>query len=138
MAARSPPVSQSERAATTRRDRVAWNTVVDTARKAFPLEKGKPWAGEHPSMATADSPTPRFTVTDTAVDIDTLVVGFTEYGLAGLTAVDYLSDQLDMRQAGHLEATGPPHITPFEGGVPRHHTRLYVDEGRSLGVIVGE
>ena len=89
-------------------------------------------------MATADSPTPRFTVTDTTVDIDTLVVGFTEYGLAGLTAVDYLSDQLDMRQAGHLEATGPPHITPFEGGVPRHHTRLYVDEGRSLGVIVGE
>jgi len=89
-------------------------------------------------MPTADSSTPHFTVTDTAVDIDTLVVGFTEYGLAGLTAVDYLSDQLDMRAAGHLEAAGPPHITPFENGVPRHHTRLYVDEAQSLGVVVGE
>ncbi len=89
-------------------------------------------------MPTADSSTPQFAVADDAVDIDTLVVGFTEYGLAGLTAVDYLSDQLDMRQAGHLEAAGPPHITPFEGGVPRHHTRFYVDEERSLGVVVGE
>ncbi|WP_276250696.1 proteasome assembly chaperone family protein [Haloarcula rara] len=89
-------------------------------------------------MPSADSSAPQFAVTDDAGDIDTLVVGFTEYGLAGLTAVDYLSDQLDMRQAGHLEAAGPPHITPFEGGVPRHHTRLYVDEERSLGVVVGE
>jgi len=89
-------------------------------------------------MPTADSPTPRFEVTDATVDIDTLVVGFTEYGLAGLTAVDYLSDQLEMRQIGHLADAGPPHITPFEGGVPRHHTRLYVDEGRSLAVVVGE
>jgi len=89
-------------------------------------------------MSSADSSIPRFTVSDTAVDIDTLVVGFTEYGLAGLTAVDYLSDRLDMREIGHLEAAGPPHITPFENGVPRHHTRLYVDEARSLGAVVGE
>jgi len=89
-------------------------------------------------MSTTDSSTPQFAVTDDTVDIDTLVVGFTEYGLAGLTAVDYLSDRLDMRQVGHLEAAGPPHITPFEGGVPRHHTRLHVDESRSLGVVVGE
>lgn len=89
-------------------------------------------------MPTDDSPTPQFEVTDAAVDIDALVVGFTEYGLAGLTAVDYLSDQLEMRQAGHLVAAGPPNITPFEGGVPRHHTRLHVDEERSLGVVVGE
>ncbi|MDS0284150.1 proteasome assembly chaperone family protein [Haloarcula onubensis] len=89
-------------------------------------------------MPTADSSTPRFEVQDTAVDIDTLVVGFTEYGLAGLTAVDYLSDQLDMREAGHLVTAGPPSITPFESGVPRHHTRLYVDGARSLAVVVGE
>jgi len=89
-------------------------------------------------MPTADSSKPRFVVTDADVDVDTLVVGFTEYGLAGLTAVDYLSDQLEMRQAGHLDAAGPPHITPFERGVPRHHTRLYVDDEQSLGVVVGE
>jgi len=89
-------------------------------------------------MPTASDPEPRFELTDRTVDIDTLVVGFTEYGLAGLTAVDYLSDQLSMTQAGHLVASGPPVITPFEEGVPRHHTRLYVDEARSLGVVVGE
>ncbi|WP_324662228.1 proteasome assembly chaperone family protein [Haloarcula sediminis] len=89
-------------------------------------------------MPTADSPTPHFETVDAAVDIDALVVGFTEYGLAGLTAVDYLSDQLAMRQAGHLADAGPPRITPFENGVPRHHTRLYVDAERSLGVVVGE
>jgi len=89
-------------------------------------------------MSSADRSTPRFELTDTDVDIDTLVVGFTEYGLAGLTAVDYLSDRVEMRQVGHLVRAGPPHITPFEGGVARHHTRLYVDGERSLGVVVGE
>jgi len=106
--------------------------------KSVPLVRGKPGAVEHSTMPTADSPTPRFELTDTAVDVDTLVVGFTEYGLAGLTAVDYLTDQLEMRQTGHLADAGPPHITPFEGGVPRHHTRLYVDAERSLAVVVGE
>lgn len=89
-------------------------------------------------MTAPEGQTARFEVTDVPFDIETLVVGFTEYGLAGLTAVDYLSDQLPMEQRGHLEATGPPTITPFENGVPRHHTRLYVDEGRSLAVVVGE
>lgn len=82
--------------------------------------------------------TPRFELTDADVDIDTLVVGFTEYGLAGLTAVDYLTDRLPMEQCGHLAAGGPPAITPFDDGVPRHHTRLYVEEGRALGVVISE
>ena len=43
-----------------------------------------------------------------------------------------------MDQQGNLVSTGPPNITPFEDGVPRHHTRLYVDEVRSLAVVVGE
>lgn len=85
-----------------------------------------------------DDTGPRFEVTDSDIDIDTLVVGFTEYGLAGLTAVDYLTDRLPMEQCGHLVAGGPPAITPFDDGVPRHHTRLYVDEGRALGVIISE
>lgn len=89
-------------------------------------------------MGTTDSATAQFEVTGVDLDIDTLVLGFTEYGLAGLTAVDYLSDQLAMAQNGHLVTTGPPTITPFEDGTPRHHTRLYVDEGRSLAVVVGE
>jgi len=89
-------------------------------------------------MATDDSPTTHFELSEAAVEVDRLVVGFTEYGLAGLTAVDYLSERLSMTRAGHLAVTGPPTITPFEGGVPRHHTRLYVDEARSLAVVVAE
>jgi uncharacterized protein len=81
---------------------------------------------------------PHFELDDIDVDIETLVLGFTEYGLAGLTAVDYLSDQLDMTEIGHLVTPDPPAITPFEAGVPRHHTRLYVDEDRSLGAVVSE
>jgi uncharacterized protein len=131
-------VTQLTRTVTARLERNAWNTVVDDARKAFPLERGLPDALEREPMTTADSPPTRFEVTETTVDIDTLVVGFTEYGLAGLTAVDYISEQLSMTQVGHLVAPGQSTITPFEQGVPRHHTRLYVDEARSLGVVVGE
>jgi len=70
--------------------------------------------------------------------VDTLAVGVSEYGLAGLTAVDYLTDQLSMTEIGHLRTPGPPFITPFENGTPRHHTRLYADEEASFAVLVGE
>jgi len=63
-------------------------------------------------------------VADETPNVDTLAVGFTEYGLAGLTAVDYLSDQLSMSRHGHLTNGGSPTITPFENGTARHHTRL--------------
>ncbi|MEF8973479.1 MAG: PAC2 family protein [Haloarcula sp.] len=77
-------------------------------------------------------------LSDDRPPVDTLAVGVSEYGLAGLTAVDYLADQHSMRQVGHLRTPGPPFITPFENGVPRHHTRLYVDEAASFAVVVGE
>ncbi|EMA07575.1 uncharacterized protein SAMN05443574_106231 [Haloarcula vallismortis] len=70
--------------------------------------------------------------------VDTLAVGVSEYGLAGLTAVDYLADQDSMHEVGHLRTKEPPFITPFENGTPRHHTRLYVDEAASFAVLVGE
>jgi len=87
-------------------------------------------------MATAE--TARFELTAEVPAIDTLVVGFSEYGLAGLTAVDYLVDQLEMEQIGHLVDAGSPNIAPFEAGRPRHHTRLYVDEELSIAAVVGE
>lgn len=79
-----------------------------------------------------------FELNGSDVDVETLVVGFTEYGLAGLTAVDYLTERLSMAKIGHLETSDPPTITPFEDGVPRHHTRLYVDVAASLGVVISE
>ena len=77
-------------------------------------------------------------LSDDRPPVDTLAVGVSEYGLAGLTAVDYLADQHSMREIGHLRTPGPPFITPFENGTPRHHTRLYVDEAASFAVLVGE
>jgi len=88
-------------------------------------------------MESADT-SAAFELTGSDVDVETLVVGFTEYGLAGLTAVDYLTERLDMAKVGHLETSDPPTITPFEDGVPRHHTRLYVDVAASLAVVVSE
>ncbi|MBX0294401.1 proteasome assembly chaperone family protein [Haloarcula nitratireducens] len=89
-------------------------------------------------MATDETRTPRFEATAEPPEIETLVLGFSEYGLAGLTAVDYLIDQLSMTQVGHLEGGGPPLITPFENGVPRHHTRVYAHADASLGVVISE
>jgi uncharacterized protein len=43
-----------------------------------------------------------------------------------------------MSQVGHLTGGGPPPITPFEQGNPRHHTRVYRHEDQSFAVVVGE
>ena len=69
---------------------------------------------------------------------DTLIAGFSQFGLAGLTAVDYLVDQLEFEQVGHVSADQLPAITPFEDGQPRHHTRLFAHEEAELMVLVGE
>lgn len=67
-----------------------------------------------------------------------LVLGFSEFGLAGLTAVDYLVTQLELEQTGRVFASGFPAITPFAEGVPRHHTRLFSRDDLDLTVLVGE
>jgi uncharacterized protein len=69
---------------------------------------------------------------------DALLAGFSRFGLAGLTAVDYLVDHLDLEQAGYLTAEGLPSITPFEQGMPRHHTRFFTREDLDVTVLVGE
>lgn len=69
---------------------------------------------------------------------DTVVAGFAEFGLAGLTAADYLTTQLELTEVGHLAVDQLPAITPFEAGTPRHHTRLFSRSGLDLTVLVGE
>jgi uncharacterized protein len=84
--------------------------------------------------------------TDTAFHItheseetgETLLVGLSQFGLAGLTAVDYLTTQLDLEPTGHITAEALPSITPFSEGRPRHHTRLYSREDLDITVLVGE
>lgn len=88
-------------------------------------------------MATDSTATPRFDVRHDEEPPDALVMGFSEFGLAGLTAVEYLVDQLDLEETGHITAKGLPAITPFENGRPRHHTRIF--GGREdFAVLVGE
>ncbi|WP_324757877.1 proteasome assembly chaperone family protein [Haloarcula montana] len=81
---------------------------------------------------------PRFELTASPEPVETLIVGVSTYGLAGLTAVDYLTDERPMEQVGYLTGGDQPVITPFQDGSPRHHTRLSVDTERSIGVVVGE
>lgn len=69
---------------------------------------------------------------------ETLLCGFSEFGLAGLTTANYLVDQLDLEQVGHIEVDQLPPIAPFENGTPRRHTRLFAHPERDLTVLVGE
>ncbi|MFB6192542.1 MAG: proteasome assembly chaperone family protein [Haloarculaceae archaeon] len=81
---------------------------------------------------------PAFTVRSESPGSDTLLCGFSEFGLAGLTAVDYLVKQLDLEQVGHVTVDRLPTITPFENGTPRHHSRLFTRDDLDVTVLVGE
>lgn len=81
---------------------------------------------------------PSFDISHDATASDTLVCGFSEFGLAGLTAADYLVKQLELEQTGHIGVDQLPTITPFEAGTPRHHTRLFSRDDLEFTVLVGE
>ncbi|MDZ7687318.1 MAG: PAC2 family protein [Halobacteriales archaeon] len=69
---------------------------------------------------------------------ETLVVGMSEFGLAGLTAVDFLVENLDLEETGCVKTEDLPSITPFEDGRPRHHTRFFSSDEVDLTVLLGE
>lgn len=79
-----------------------------------------------------------FRITHDEQPSPTLLAGFSSTGLAGLTAVDYLVDHLELEQTGHIRVEGMPSITPFEGGRPRYPTRLYSRPDLDVTVLVGE
>lgn len=81
---------------------------------------------------------PSFAVNHDADASDTLLCGFSEFGLAGLTAADYLVKQFELEQTGHITVDQLPTITPFENGTPRHHTRLFSRDDLEFTVLVGE
>jgi uncharacterized protein len=68
----------------------------------------------------------------------TILTGFSAFGLAGLTAVDFLVDHLDLEQQGHVTVEGLPTITPFTDGRPRHPVRLYSRDDIDVTVLVAE
>lgn len=67
-----------------------------------------------------------------------VIAGVSQFGLAGLTAVDFLADHLELAETGHLIASGLPTLTPFEAGRPRHHTRLMSRTDLDVTVLLGE
>ncbi len=81
---------------------------------------------------------PSFEFAHDAEPNDTLIAGFSNFGLAGLTAADFIVDQLGLEGTGHVAVDELPAITPFENGVARHHTRLFGGEDADVTVLVGE
>jgi len=68
---------------------------------------------------------------------EVLVCGLSSFGLAGLTAVDYLVDQTTLEQCGHVRADAAT-ITPFEAGRPRHPVRLFDSPDLATTALVSE
>jgi uncharacterized protein len=89
-------------------------------------------------MSEGNRPTSRFAVEGTEDPKETLLCGFASYGLSGLTAVDFLIDQLGLVETGHVTAEGMPSITPFENGRPTHHTRLFSRPDLNLTLLKNE
>lgn len=81
---------------------------------------------------------PSFQITHETSPSGRLIAGFSSFGLAGLTAVDFLVDRLDLRETGYVSTEALPAITPFENGTPRHHTRLFSRPDLDLTVLVNE
>jgi len=89
-------------------------------------------------MSETPSASPSFSVAHDPTPSDVLVAGFSSFGLAGLTAVDYLVDDLDLEETGHVRIEGLPSITPFAKGRPRHPIRLYSADDVDVTVLVAE
>lgn len=68
----------------------------------------------------------------------TLFIGLTNPGMAGVTAMESLVRNRPSEAIGHVTPEELPAITPFENGEPRHHTRLYNLSDVDATVLVGE
>lgn len=84
------------------------------------------------------SPPVDFRIVHEAEPNDTVIAGFSAFGLAGLRAVDFIVDHLGLEQRGHVVVDGLPAITPFSEGRPRHPMRLYGDDDIGVTVLVAE
>lgn len=89
-------------------------------------------------MSTRETSQPTFEISHDVSPSTTLVAGFSSFGLAGLTAVNFLVDQLDLEETGHISVDTLPAITPFENGTPRHHTRLFSRPDLDITVLMNE
>lgn len=69
---------------------------------------------------------------------ETLVIGLSNFGLAGLSAVDYLVRHLEFERTGHVKTHDMPDMAPFENGEPRYPMRVYSNEDTNFAVLISE
>mgnify|MGYP006281823993 CR=1 FL=1 len=81
---------------------------------------------------------PSFDITHEGDVSESLLIGIAEFGMAGVTAIDYLTQQLEFEKTGHVTTEDLPSITPFDEGVPRHHTRFFSRDDVDVTVLLGE
>jgi len=86
----------------------------------------------------ADTEEHEFSIEHEGAPSKSLVVGLSEFGLAGLTASNYLVEQLGLEKTGCITTESLPSMTPFEDGRPRHHTRFFSSDDADFTVLVGE
>ncbi|MDG5758548.1 PAC2 family protein [Natronococcus sp. A-GB1] len=86
----------------------------------------------------ANEPRYEVSVSDDRALEGTLLVGLSNFGLAGLTATDHLLTQLEFEQVGHVRSRNLPTVTPFEDGTPRRPMRLYAAADHDICVLVSE
>ncbi|WP_267643255.1 proteasome assembly chaperone family protein [Haloarchaeobius amylolyticus] len=79
-----------------------------------------------------------FSIEHEAPPSPTLICGFSAFGLAGLVAADFLVKQLALEETGHIVTDALAPFTPFEDGVPRHHSRLFSTPESAVSVLVND
>lgn len=55
----------------------------------------------------------------------TVIVGFPGAGMSAVSANQYLIEQLELAETGHIHAEGLPAFMPYSEGRPYHATRLF-------------
>lgn len=86
----------------------------------------------------ATSPTFDIQTADGTEPGDVLIIGTSNPGLAGLTAIDYLITHTHTEQIGHVGTENLPDITPFTAGEPRYPMRLFSSSESDICVLMNE
>lgn len=68
----------------------------------------------------------------------TLIEGFPGMGLVGTIGAKYISERLNFKEVGYIDANIFVPIIRIHGGVPVYPSRIYANEGRKLAIIISE
>jgi uncharacterized protein len=69
---------------------------------------------------------------------ETVIAAFSYPGMGGMIACNYLIEELDLEQTGHIQTDGLPALAPFRNGRPYHPTRLHSRPDIDVTVLTSE